>query len=129
MSAAADHRRPWTRAMTGFARRMRKAGRTFGWIARALGVSRETCVSEMARAGVLYRPRAARRRVASAGEAAPETLGDLHEILGEGACHWIDGDPRTNAWRMCGQPCVRRSAWCAHHTAKAHRAMEGQDGV
>jgi hypothetical protein len=113
--------------MTGFARRMRKAGRTFDWIARALGVPRETCVAAMARAGVLYRPRRKRRRIAAGRE--PEALGGEREILDEAACRWIQGDPYTEHWRMCGQPCVQRSSWCAHHFPRAHREAEGQDDV
>jgi hypothetical protein len=118
--------KPWTEAMTAFARRMRRRGKTFAWIARALGFSRGDCVAALAREGVLCRATAPVARVETGDE--PVAIGGTREVLDAGVCRWIAGDPCAADWRMCGHPSVHGSSWCEHHFARVSKQRAG-DGV
>jgi hypothetical protein len=112
------HAKPWTRAMTGFLVRMRRRGKTYGWIAKALGLTRGACVARAVKLGLLLKP-VMRGHVTLARRAhEPAPLGARRDVLGEGVCHWISGDPWDSDWRMCGHPCVHGTSWCAHHLAR-----------
>ena len=43
----------------------------------------------------------------------PEPRGRCGEF-GKG-CRWINGDPRSEAWRQCGHKRVAGSSYCLHH--------------
>ena len=110
----------WTRQMTAFLVRMRRRGRPYGWIARALGVTRAALVERATRMGFIVRARGGRRFAAATAEGEPAALGPLREVLGEGVCHWISGDTADRDWRMCGHPAVSGTRWCAHHHGRAY---------
>jgi hypothetical protein len=111
--------------MTGFLVRMRRRGKTYGWIAKALGVSRAACVARAVKLGLLLKP-VVRGHVTFVRRAhEPAAIGARREVLGEGVCHWIAGDPTDGDWRMCGHPCVHGTSWCAHHLARVTAAGDG----
>lgn len=108
---------PWTSDATQFLRRMRRRGKSFGWIARALGTTRDACI-DRAVALNIARPkvRPATREALAAGE--PPALGASREILEGAVCRWIVGELDQPDWRMCGHRALQDSSWCAHHFAR-----------
>lgn len=114
---ANDTPRPWTGEMTAFLARMRRRGRSYRWIAKALGVPRAVCVERAEAAGLLRR---SRLPVVTATD-EPEPVGAPGDILDDGVCHWVAGEIAERQWRMCGHPSVHGTAWCAHHFARVTR--------
>jgi hypothetical protein len=106
----------WTPEAVQFLRRMRRRGRSFGWIAKALGLSRDACVRCAARVGIV---RARRSDPTVVRYPEPEPLGPPREILEGPVCRWIEGDLEADAWRMCGHPSSGETSWCAHHRERA----------
>jgi hypothetical protein len=116
--------RPWTPAMTAFLVRMRRRGKTFGWIAKALGVTRGVVVGRAAKRGLALRPALKSRVVQAVLRDEPAALGPERELVDEGRCRWIKGDVADPDWRMCGHPSVHAGSWCAHHRARVWKARE-----
>jgi GcrA cell cycle regulator len=122
--------RPWTPAMTAFLVRKRREGKSFGWIAKALGVSRSVVIGRAAKRTLARRWRARTRVTQQARADEPAPLGPLRELLDEGRCRWIAGDIADADWRMCGHPSVHGRTWCAYHVARVFEpAQENGDGV
>jgi hypothetical protein len=116
--ATNEGQRPWTNEMTLFLARMRRRGRSYRWIAKALGVPRAVCVERAAAAGLLQRSQPQQALVRTD---EPEPLGPPGEILDDGVCHWVAGDVDGGVWRMCGHPSAGGTAWCAHHLSRVTR--------
>ncbi len=108
--------RVWTPEMIDTLRRLRARGRTFGQIAKMLGVTRSAAIGKAMRVGLGGRPRA---KVRAAATPEPPAVGAAGEILGAGVCHWIAGDI-GEPWRMCGHKCVHGTLWCTHHLARVY---------
>lgn len=104
--------------MLQFLLRMRRRGKAYGWIARALGRTRAECVERAMKAGLLARQTPG-PSVPIADE--PEPIGPVKEILGDGVCHWICDEGGKGDWRMCGHPGVDGSTWCAHHRRRVYQ--------
>ena len=119
----------WTPAMTAFLVRMRRQGKTFGWIAKALGVTRGVAVGRAMKRSLGVRPALRVRVIQATREGEPAAMGAMRELLDEGRCRWIAGDIDDADWRMCGHPSVHGGVWCAHHLARVLRAEEGCDGA
>ena len=107
----------WTQAMTAFLVRMRRRGRPYGWIARALGVTRAALIERATKMGFIVRRQ---RFAAPALSGEPAALGPPRTVLGAGVCHWIAGDVGDPDWRMCGHPAAGGSSWCAHHYVRVY---------
>jgi hypothetical protein len=116
--------RPWTPAMTAFLVRMRRRGKTFGWIANALGVTRGVAVGRAAKRGLALKPALKARVIQAVRGDEPAAIGPRRELVDEGRCRWIKGDVGDRDWRMCGHPSVHGSSWCAHHRARVWKARE-----
>ena len=108
----------WTLERIDELKRLRRHGVTYWRIAKRLGVTREAAIGEAMRLGLRRSGRVGTGAPDAADEPAP--LGRPREILGEGVCHWIAGEP-TRRWRMCGHPSVHGSSWCAHHLGRVRR--------
>lgn len=110
--------------MTAFLLRMRREGKSFGWIAKALGVTRSVVLGRAAKRTLARRWHVATRvtQETRAGEPAP--LGPMRELLDEGRCRWIAGDVADADWRMCGHPSVHGRTWCAYHVARVFERVE-----
>ena len=106
--------RVWTPEMIDALKRLRGRGRTFGQIAKMLGVSRSAAIGKAMRVGLRVRARVKAARAAAMGAAG--------EILERGVCHWIAGDIEA-AWRMCGHKSVHGTLWCAHHLARVYENL------
>lgn len=104
--------------MIQFLLRMRRRGKPYGWIARALGRTRADCVERAMKAGLLAR-QASTPPVALEDEPLP--VGPLKAILDDGVCHWISDEAGHGEWRMCGHPGVDGSSWCAHHRRRVYQ--------
>lgn len=124
-SAENRQAKPWTRAMTSFLVRMRRRGKTYGWIAKALGMSRAACVARAVRLGLLLKPVVRGHVILARLADEPPAIGARREVLGEGVCHWIAGDPADADWRMCGHPSHHGTSWCAHHFARVAAVGNG----
>lgn len=110
--------KPWTTQMLQFLLRMRRRGKPYGWIARALGRTRADCVERAMKAGLLARQMPSSPQVVC-GE--PVAIGPIKEILDEGVCHWISDEAGNGEWRMCGHPGIEESNWCAHHRRRVYQ--------
>lgn len=126
LAAAAE--RPWTPAMTAFLLRMRREGKSFGWIAKALGVSRSVAIGRATKRTLACRWRARTRVTQEARADEPAPLGPPRALLAEGRCRWIAGDIADADWRMCGHPCVHARPWCAHHVARVFEPVKENGG-
>jgi GcrA cell cycle regulator len=111
--------RVWTPELIDELKRLRRCGRTFGQIARRLGVSRNAAIGAARRLGLVAAPRS---RIVAASMEEPTALGGACEILGPGVCHWIAGDV-GGAWRMCGRKAVPGKSWCEHHFSRVHERI------
>ena len=101
--------------MTAFLLRYRREGRTLRWIARALGMPFEQVRRKAVALGLVLRTTYQKRVPSVRLEDEPQPTGAPREILDEGRCRWIPGDPSDPDWRMCGHAVLGGSSWCAHH--------------
>jgi len=69
--------RPWTPAMTAFLVRMRRQGKTFGWIAKALGVTRGVAVGRAMKRSLGVRPALRVRVIQATREGEPAAIGAM----------------------------------------------------
>jgi hypothetical protein len=125
-------RAPWTSAMTAFFVRMRRRGKPYWWIAKALGVTRATLLGRAVKMGLVVRAVVRRRMTSTPATGEPDAIGPVREIVGQGLCHWISGDTADRDWRMCGHPAARGASWCAHHYARVYDtapAPAGDEGA
>lgn len=68
------------------------------------------------------RPPKPQRRIVIPRRTPPTEAAGLASVLSVGAhaCRWPIGDPKDEAFSLCGRP-ARRGAYCADHGARAYR--------